>query len=284
MIKTGKSTSWKRIKEKLDESNGVLLFAHRGCAQNAPENTMAAFSRVLTNGIPGVELDVQMCKTGELIVCHDFDLKRISGKPVKIEEVSYEEIKELDIGSWFSKEFKTERLPLLDEVFELLKDRVIYNIETKTDKAVTGPLEKKLLEALEKHNLKRHVIISSFNPFSIKAVHKLDPTLPISLIYSRSKRLPFILRHGEGRLFTKELFIQVYYKLLNPITSFFHRGIFGNPIIAWTVDNPLEAKRLLKLGVKGIISNNPPIIKETILKEGKKIIQPEEFKQILEDS
>ncbi len=284
MIETEKLASWRKIRERLSNSNRLFLFAHRGCSQNAPENTLAAFRGVLKAGIPGVELDVQMCRTGELVVCHDFDLKRISGQEIKIEEASYQEIKDLDIGSWFSEDFKTERLPLLDEVFELLNDRVIYNIETKTDKATTGPLEKKLLETIEKHSLEKNCIISSFNPFSIKTVHKFNPKIPVSLIYSRSKKLPFILRHGEGRLFTRELFIQVYYKLLNPATSFFHREIFGNPIIAWTVDNPLDLKKLLNLKITGIISNNPLKIKEALTTEGREIIYPQEFREIIQES
>ncbi len=282
MIETENLASWKEIKKRLAQSNGIFLFAHRGCTQNAPENTLSAFEGVLKADIPGVELDVQMCKTGELVVCHDFDLKRITGKELKIEESSYDEIKELDIGSWFSTKFKGERLPLLDEVFELLGNRVIYNIETKIDKATTGSLEKKLLQTIEKHGLVKNCIISSFNPFSIKTIHKLNSKIPISLIYSRSKKLPFILRHGEGRIFTRELFIQVYYKLLNPLTSFFHRRVFGNPIIAWTVDNPEDVKKLLELRIIGIISNNALEVRDTLLTEGKRIMEPTDFKNIID--
>ena len=56
-----------------------LLFAHRGCSNAAPENTMAAFQKVLDYNIPGVELDVHICRTGELLVTHDFNLHRVTG-------------------------------------------------------------------------------------------------------------------------------------------------------------------------------------------------------------
>ena len=56
-----------------------LLFGHRGCSRLAPENTLASFQKILDNNIPGVELDVQMCSTGEIIVLHDLNLKRTTG-------------------------------------------------------------------------------------------------------------------------------------------------------------------------------------------------------------
>ncbi len=276
MNKTASDNKWQEIRHRIEQQKGIFLFAHRGCSQKAPENTMAAFQSVKDANIPGVELDVQRCKTGELIVCHDFDLKRVSGKDVTIEDMPYEEIKDLDIGSWFSSDYSNQRLPRLEEVFELLGDRVIYNIETKTDKPKTGPLEEGLLKIIEKYHLEGNCIVSSFNPFSIKTINKLNPEIPVSLIYSRTKKLPFILRHGEGRLLTKKLFIQVHHKLLNNVSSFFHRTIFGNPIIAWTIDDPKRAIEMIKLGVIGIISNNPAVIREALLKEGRTIISPDD--------
>ncbi|NOY10232.1 MAG: glycerophosphodiester phosphodiesterase [Spirochaetes bacterium] len=241
-------------------NNSVMLFGHRGNSIKAPDNTLAAFKKLLDDHIPGVELDVMLCGSGEIVVSHDYNLKKSSGVDLSIEKEDYNRIKELDVGSWFSPEFKDERIPLLKDVFELLGNKVYYNIETKSEKIRTGLLEAKLFNTIKNFGLEKNCIISSFNPFSIKAVKKIAPALPTSLIYSRSKRLPFILRYGAGRLFTGFSFIQPYYKLINPVSVHLNKNIFRNPVIAWTVNDVSESNRLIDLGISGIISNNPSVL------------------------
>jgi len=241
-------------------NNSLMLFGHRGNSAKAPDNTMVSFQKLLDDNIPGVELDVMLCASGELVVAHDFNLKKISGEDLEIQEADYSRIKELDVGSWFSKEFQQEHVPLLEEVFELLGHRVYYNIETKSDTVKTGLLEEKLIRMVKRFGLEKNCIISSFNPFSIKTVKKIDTSFSVSLIYSRSKKIPFILRYGAGRLFTSSSFIQPYYKLINPLTYYMHSSIFHNPVIAWTVNNTEPMERLINLGVSGYISNNPSLL------------------------
>ncbi len=249
--------SWETFYRSFTWERRITVFGHRGVSSEAPENTLASFSKLLDYGIPGVELDVMLCATGEIVVSHDSNLRKVTGIDREIEDTPLEELREYDIGSWFSGDFKGERIPLFDEVLELLGNKVYYNVETKTETTKTGILEEKVITTIKRHGLEKKCILSSFNPLSLRKIHQMDPDIPISLIYSRSKRLPFYLRHGEGRLFTKNLFIQPYYKLLNPFTVFLHKKIFGNPIIAWTIDSSEEAKKVARLGVAGIISNNP---------------------------
>ena len=256
-MKKSWNDSWKKFYTSILAENRIIVFGHRGVSSEAPENTIAAFKKLLEQKITGVELDVMLCATGEIVVSHDSNLKKVTGLDIEIGSTSLKELKEYDVGSWFSKEFNGEKIPLLEEVFELLGKNVIYNIETKTETTKTGLLEEKLLEMIDRYGLQDRCIISSFNPLSLKSINRLNPQAPISLIYSRSKRLPFYLRHGEGRLFTKNLFIQPYYKLLNSFTSFIHREIFGNPIITWTIDDPQNALKMAGLGVIGVISNKP---------------------------
>ena len=62
------------------------LFAHRGCSKDAPENTLAAFELARQRGMPGIELDIHLCKSGELIVTHDDNLRRVTGADIAVEE------------------------------------------------------------------------------------------------------------------------------------------------------------------------------------------------------
>jgi len=76
-----------------------LLFGHRGCSSIAPENTLAAFQKILDHGVPGVELDVQLCKSGELVVMHDSNHKRTTGMDAPVTETDYATNSGLDAGS-----------------------------------------------------------------------------------------------------------------------------------------------------------------------------------------
>jgi len=234
-----------------------LLFGHRGCSKAFPENTLAAFKGILDYGIPGVELDVHMCGTGELVVIHDFNTKRTTGVDSVIEKTSYEEIRRMDAGSFFSPEFKGERIPMLEEVLDLLGTQVYYDIEIKHENLSYGPLEKKLLGIIERYGITDRVIISSFNPIAVKGVKKMAPEIPTAVIYSKSPRVPFILRRGAGRFIAKPDILkpsksQVTGKLVSVQKK---RKKYG--IIAWVEDEEQEAERLLKMGIDGIVSNQP---------------------------
>jgi glycerophosphoryl diester phosphodiesterase len=235
-----------------------LLFGHRGFSYLAPENTLAAFALLLEHKIPGVELDVHLCRSGELVVVHDDNLLRLSGYNGFVKETDYSILKTQDVGSHFAPRFSGERIPLLSEVFDLLKDRVYYDIELKTRRLACGELEKKVIKMVNDYGLQTRVLFSSFNPFSLRALKSIGWRRN-AVIYSNSKGLPFYLRHGEGRLISGCSIIKPHWKILENRAFHFLRKRSSFPIITWTVDDPDIGQRLLKFGVAGIISNNPAV-------------------------
>lgn len=234
-----------------------LLFAHRGYSTRAPENTLRAFGAAREAGIPGVELDVHRCATGELVVIHDHDLERLAGRPGTVEDEDFAALRELDVGSWFGRGFEGERIPLLAEVFDLLGDSVYYDIEIKSRRKKAGALEHDLVELLRARSLTGRCLISSFNPYSIRRVKAIDPELPTALLYSNAKEVPWPLRHGEGRLIAGCNILKPESTKIRPWALFFNRTLMRYPIVTWTVDSPDEAARLLRMNVAGIVSNDP---------------------------
>jgi glycerophosphoryl diester phosphodiesterase len=239
-----------------------LLFGHRGYSRLAPENTLPAFRLLLEHDIPGVEVDVRLCRSGEAVIFHDADLKRITGRSARVEDLSLEELRSLDAGAWFSPAFAGTRIPLLSEVFELLGDRVYYDLELKWDKVGTGMLEPAVLELIEAFGLRDNCLVSSFNPFCVRHFEKLGGGIPTALIYSRNGEMWPIFRHGQGRLLCRSPIIKPHHLQVRSVSSFLHRRLFRTPIYAWTVDEPEEVDRLLALGVSGIYANDPGRIKK----------------------
>jgi glycerophosphoryl diester phosphodiesterase len=234
-----------------------LLFAHRGCSKAAPENTMASFNKVQEFGIPGVELDVQMCRSGEIVVFHDLNLKRTTGFDALVEKTELEEIKKLDAGSWFDESFAGEKVPTLDEVFELLGTSVYYDIEIKHRKKKYGKMEKTLVEKIHQWNLEDRIIISSFNPFAILGVRQADPQLNTAIIYCDKEEIPWWIRNGGGKYICKPNILKPCGYMVNPLIMFINKKIQGYNIVTWTVDDSALAEKNLNHGVDGIITNAP---------------------------
>jgi len=230
-----------------------LLFGHRGCPQLAPENTISSFKKILENNVPGVELDVQICRTGELIVFHDKNTKRTTGFDGNIADHDLTQIRSLDNGSFFSPEYKGEQIPLFEEVLNLLGDKVYYDIELKADYIQNRGLEKKVYQMILDFKLEKRVLVSSFNPILLKRFQKLTKEIPLSLIYSDSEELPSYLRKGEGRYFVKTLGIKPDCKLLDE--KLFQKFNKRFDVMTWTVDDEQSFKRFKEMGVRGICTN-----------------------------
>ncbi len=107
------------------------LIAHRGASGYCPENTLASFSRALQMGATAIEFDVQQTKDGRLVVIHDFDLKRVGGLKRRVGAMTYTELSQVDVGSWFDPRFKGERVPLLEELLDLADGKAELHLEVK---------------------------------------------------------------------------------------------------------------------------------------------------------
>src|SRR5512143_223381 len=106
-----------------------LVFAHRGASKMAPENTLPAFEAAVRSGADGVELDVQYSSDGQLVVIHDLTLEALTDGTGRVTAHTLRELRALDAGYHFSPEFAGTRIPVLDEVLDLLRDRLLVNVE-----------------------------------------------------------------------------------------------------------------------------------------------------------
>jgi glycerophosphoryl diester phosphodiesterase len=137
------------------------LIAHRGASHIAPENTFAAINKAFASNISGVEIDIHLTKDNYLAVVHDNNLSRLAGVDINVEDSLWNEIKDLDVGSWKDPIFKGEKIPLLHEVLELLPNnfKLFIEIKSSTPQIITE-LKKTFQNFPHK---KSQLVVISFN-------------------------------------------------------------------------------------------------------------------------
>ena len=251
--------------DTLLKNDRPLVIGHRGYAAKAPENTLASFRTCLDAGISAVEFDVHTCESGELVVIHDHNLGRTTGYDGVVEQTPLGRIRELDAGSWHSAAFTGERVPLLEEVFELLGTQMYYDIEIKWKVSRLSGLEEKLVAMIRRFGISDRSLVTSFNPFSLKEVRRLAPDIATGLLYTNdSDELPRILRRGAGRFICRPGTLNPAKHLVTPWFMLLNHRIAGYPVIPYTVNSPPEVRRLNALGVSGIISDDPGMVLSTL--------------------
>jgi len=109
------------------------IIAHRGASAYAPENTKASVSLAWKLGASGSEIDVRLTKDKKVIVFHDKNLMRVADISLNIQNSSYDQLKNIDIGSWFSSDYHKERIPLLQDILGLLPKNKLLFIELKDE-------------------------------------------------------------------------------------------------------------------------------------------------------
>ncbi len=254
---------------RLAKERKVLVFGHRGMSEFFPENTMLSFSECAkVSAIDGVELDVHLCKSGEVVIAHDFSLKRTAGIDREIEDFTLDELRSIDVGSFKGPGFSDCRIPLLDELFSTFGDRFIYDVELKVKAGdVNRELSKKVLGLIRKHGLRDYVLVSSFNPVALRAFRSVSGgSIPYADIFEDGPGIPKPLRYGAGRLISKAVYQKPNYKQVDEEYLRRHGKL---PIIPWTVNQAQDAERLLafnkaEMRVFGLIGNDPVVLCETV--------------------
>jgi glycerophosphoryl diester phosphodiesterase len=231
----------------------VLVFAHRGASASRPENTLASFRRAGEEHADFVELDVQESSDGVVLVAHDRDLMKVARSPLQIWSSSAQQLSEVDIGSYFSTEFKDERVPTLAEVLEVCKGVSRMNIELK-DYGKSQHLEDRVVELVEAAEMQKDIITMSLNQRMVENMKRLRPNWTAGLLAAKAigepSRLPFDFLAVESRMATRS-FIRTAHAA--------HK-----PVYVWTVNDPQRMVRMIGLGADGLITDRPALAREVM--------------------
>ncbi|MDE3056835.1 MAG: hypothetical protein KGJ59_02620 [Bacteroidota bacterium] len=244
-------------------SEKPLVIAHRGFSDEAPENTIAAFHKAISARAHMIEFDVRLSADNKFVVFHDKKLERTSEGKGLVKKHDAEALARIDNGSWFSSRFSRERIPLLRDVLPLTKHNVALNIEIKPDVESSDgtPVEELLVEMLAKARVLHHSMITSFNHKMIKRVKHLRHEIAAGIIYNpitNFRRSPSQLAAAAHA----EIFICSKYQVNHDVVSDVHES--GLKIFVYGVSSERDTGRMLRLGVDGIICNNPAMVRRAI--------------------
>ncbi|KAB3530060.1 glycerophosphodiester phosphodiesterase [Alkaliphilus serpentinus] len=228
------------------------IIAHRGASGYAPENTMKAFEIALDLKAHGIELDLHMSSDGQLIVCHDERVDRTTNGSGFIRDLTLKEIKALDAGSWFGSKFKNQRVPTLQEVLDLLRNRdLLLNIELKSGPIFYPNIEREVIKVIEDYGLMENTIISSFNHYSLLEVKRIYNRVKTAPLYMAGIVSPWKYAMDIGADGIHPYFYNVTPELVKLSAE---KGLFVN---TFTVNEPQYLKYAIDCGISGVITNYP---------------------------
>lgn len=256
-----------------------LVIAHRGASAYAPEHTFASWDRALELGADFIELDLQMTRDGELVVLHDEELDRTARGPAQectglVRERTLQQIQRCDVGGWFNAqhpdrardEFVGLAIPTLRQVLERYGLGTRYYIETKNPEAAPG-MEDELLRLLAQHGLlteleTNRIIIQSFYAASLLRIRALHPGLSLVQLVPDGETSASIRQSLEqARAYATGIGPEQH-DVDEPLVAAAHEvGLWVHP---YTVNTAESMRRLLDLGVDGMFTDRPDLLRRVL--------------------
>lgn len=224
--------------------NSILKIGHRGAKGHQPENTLISFQKAIDLKVDGIELDVHLSSDGEIIVIHDDTIDRTSNGKGFVNKLSLPELRASRIEN-------EHEIPTLTEVFDLINQQCLINIEIK-GKGMIKPVVELIESYVENKNWKYdQFIVSSFDWIALLDIHLLNPEIPLGVLTEYDLELAFAFAkfidaksvHAHYHLLSKKMTVQMQEE--------------GFQVFAWTVNEPKDIQKIKSFNVNGIISDFP---------------------------
>ena len=239
--------------KKASIEDRVEITAHRGAAMHAPENTLAAVEAALEAGTDWVEIDVQETADGEVVVLHDSDLKKVGGVDLKIWDATWEDLQEIDVGSFFAAEFSDQRVPKLEQVLELCRGKAGVVIELKYYGHQVS-LEERVAEIVDGMGMASDIKVMSLDYDGLKRMKAVRPEWTTGILTS-------VVMGDLTRMDVD--FLAVNSGMANRrFVNSSHRA--GKEVFTWTVNDALGMSAMMDVGVDSIITDDPRLARDVL--------------------
>lgn len=224
----------------------VLLSAHRGDTLAAPENSLQAVQSSIDQGIDAVEVDVQITNDGVVVLHHDYNLRRMTGIAKRVNELSYDEVEQLDISNKNGEEEEPIRIPMLSEVLAAAQGKARLIIDLKPYGS-GEELVKEVVKLIEQFDMVQYCYIQSFDGATLKQIRELNPDIKIGQI------LYFAV--GDLSQLDVDFYTIEQVMLTKQLVDRAHKN--GREVWVWTVNSERNLKEVLRFEIDGIITDYP---------------------------
>lgn len=241
-----------------------VVIAHRGASFYAPENTHSAFQLAIKMQAEMIELDLLLSKDGVPVIIHDEFLERTTPAIGLVGNLTLNDLKKLETGSWFDEKFRGEPFPTLEEVLAYTKDVIAVNIEIKTESVtdiLEGGIVDKAVALVKKAGMEHQVIFSSFDYRVMEQLNKIAPEIPKAILFEESQ---------SGELSPAELVEKYRVDAFNcshrQLTDEWVAELTANniPFFIYTVNDKALMKSLIQKGAAGIFTDKPDLLKSVV--------------------
>jgi glycerophosphoryl diester phosphodiesterase len=229
-----------------------LVIAHRGASAYRPENTHAAYDLAVAQGADMIEVDLHRTRDGAVVVAHDADLESIGGVG-EIAGADFRAVRALDAG-------QGEQIPVLEEMLGAFGDQIPFNLEFKRSSGGPyGGMAEIVWQEIVARGLPGRTLFSSFYDPDLAELRERAPEARIGLLLSR--RFPDAALDRARRLGAEAL-----HPALPLVDAELVRSAHGEglAVYVYTVDDPADMRRLVDLGVDGLFTNRPDVLRALV--------------------
>jgi glycerophosphoryl diester phosphodiesterase len=228
------------------------IIAHRGASAYAPENTLAAYQRAVELGAPFIETDLHLTRDARFVAIHDSMLQRTTDGRGAVRDYTLAELRQLDAGMWFDRQFMGVQIPTLEEVLGFAAQHdVVFYLEIKYEGA--WGMHHALVAALREHQASARTVVISFDPGTLRSVRELDASIMVGLLSEEKDDDGKLVRTAQEAgarqicprhdLLTRELVDRAHAADLRVAT--------------WTVNETAEMRAAIAAGADGVITDRP---------------------------
>ncbi len=243
-----------------------LVIAHRGGARLWPENTLFAFEQAKSLGVDVIEIDVRLTSDGHLVVLHDETVERTTDGAGRVSQMTLDEVRKLDAGyRWSADNGATFPMrgrgiivPTLEEAFKALPE-MRFNIEPKQD---VPSMAEPLCNIIRKHGMSDKVVVGSFRHAVLDEFRRTCPEVATSASPTEVSKFLAMQKAGLDRAYSPQmqaLQVPEYIGGIRVLTKSFVEAAHSRnlEVHAWTVNETKDMKRLLEMGVDGVMTDYP---------------------------
>lgn len=250
--------------KRLREPSCTMVAAHRGYKSVYPENTLLAFRKALELGVDMLEFDLRLTRDKEVVVIHDATVQRTTSGAGEVRDYTLAELKSLDAGGWFAREFEGLKIPTLAELCELLREypEVLCNVEIKPSPDAIEAADL-AIDVLNRYGYLPRCVFTCFDAEVLTHIHDTHGLKTQGFPGEKMSRFVF----GEDGTYSKMWAIGVEMSLLTPelVARFQEQGLL---VWSYCPDDEEGVRYSLECGVTGMTCNDPLPAMAVIGKKG----------------